>query len=897
MRKTFKLLAALLCMVLVLGTIPVQAASTAPSLKKSSKILYLGGCTGSKANGKKASYYSFLKVKKVLKNFDSKTMDLKLESGDKDVCTVSNKTYKVFAKGRGTATVTVTVREKATEKVIMAKEIKITVKKNAADDFKITGIEDGKEYKVGDVITVKMPRTEDDDYRRLTCSDDDAVSFKKTGTYGSAYKITFKKAGTFTINAEAYQTNTYKGTTASQSFEVTVTGDPEPTAEPTATPTSAPTPTPSATPTAAPSDFSVKQTALDTIVISGIANPDSIKASDLEIYSMITNVKIPRSSSSIQSVTSDGKDVTVKMLSIFDKDTVFYVNYAGNKGEAASFKAVSYSEKDIESIGITNTKVIINENVDLGIRYFNKDGIDITAGVSGLVIPSLEQVQGDIGVSYASGSSTVYFLVANKTSVFEITVYKGANEIGTPLYVKQKVAVTSYEPQASGLLYTVKAENGVYMKATDTNLTDSFTLDTTTPVIEVLFVYKDEAGKTTYKTLDEEGIDRLQPADEKILFIGTKSPTGGWTLIPNNTGSTNILLYKGDKVVGVAPVTVLAAKTATGLTVTASKQTLNVNPMANDYIEVTATIKDQYGNEMKGQPLSIEQTDGTKTVTGVVSFGTFDTNGKLVIKGTDVVLNSGKKNGVIIATVKSGNSSYNIQFQVADFSEATVWTLSSNPEASLLQMDTAIKAGDANPSEVKMSIQGRNGAFTVKNELLRFYPGKAPSAQIKATDLGVSVGDTVYLYTIQKDGKYVDVLPDLVTDTSYELIFKSFDYQKQLASGQYIVAAYKLTAGLNNSSISQIGQRTIIVTNNQPAITYKQIKETTTYSVDIDIVKDCFEFYLEGKKLDPSSIIAADVSVSGTGSKLVKSVKISYSNSVYGIFTKDVTITNSSIIK
>ena len=91
MKKAVKLLAAVLALVLVIGAIPVQAASTI-SFKKSSKILYLGGCIGKKANGKKAKYYSFLKVKNNLKGFNSKTMDIKLESEDTSVCTVSNKT-------------------------------------------------------------------------------------------------------------------------------------------------------------------------------------------------------------------------------------------------------------------------------------------------------------------------------------------------------------------------------------------------------------------------------------------------------------------------------------------------------------------------------------------------------------------------------------------------------------------------------------------------------------------------------------------------------------------------------------------------------------------------------------------------------------------------------------
>ena len=76
MKKVMKLLAVVLCLVLVIGAIPVQAASSKDlSLKKTKKVLYLGGCKGKKANGKKAKYYSYHTVSKNINNFDSKKMD------------------------------------------------------------------------------------------------------------------------------------------------------------------------------------------------------------------------------------------------------------------------------------------------------------------------------------------------------------------------------------------------------------------------------------------------------------------------------------------------------------------------------------------------------------------------------------------------------------------------------------------------------------------------------------------------------------------------------------------------------------------------------------------------------------------------------------------------------
>ena len=129
MKRVTKLLAALLALVLVIGSIPVSAAST-PSLKKSSKILYLGGCKGTKANGTKANFSESVKASKLLKGFKSKTMDIKLESDNEKVAKVSNSNGTITAVGRGTAKVMITVRNKSTEKTIFAKAVKKWRKNN-----------------------------------------------------------------------------------------------------------------------------------------------------------------------------------------------------------------------------------------------------------------------------------------------------------------------------------------------------------------------------------------------------------------------------------------------------------------------------------------------------------------------------------------------------------------------------------------------------------------------------------------------------------------------------------------------------------------------------------------------------------------------------------------------
>ncbi|MBO4421790.1 MAG: hypothetical protein J5783_08180 [Lachnospiraceae bacterium] len=883
MKKAVKLLAAMLVLVLVIGTIPVQAAEKI-TLKKSSKVLYLGGCKGKKANGKKAKYYSFVKVGKLLSgDYNSKTMDFKLEADDPSIVTVSNKTGKVKAKKIGETEVVITVRDKKTEAKIATKILNITVKKNSDKNFEVSGIADGKEYKVGDTITVKMPRGEYEDCRRLTCSSSDVELTAKKGTSGAEYTVKFNKAGSYTIKAETYQTSTYSGTIYAKSFNVTVKGEDKP--------------EPTVTPTPVDSALSVKQTALDTIVISGFGDAASVKGSDLDIYYDIAGTKIP-ANNVIKSVTADGDKVVVAMVSPFIGGTEYFVNKKGSKADPAKFKAATATEKDIASVSVSVNKALVGEYTDLGIKYYNKDKIDITSGINTLMI-SVDTVMTDSNTNFdafASGTS-VYFYKANISREFEVIVkiYSDNREVKSG-----KFTVVSYEPVPNGMMYTIKEETGTYLKETDT-CTYSFAYNASKPVIEVLFKYVDAAGKVTWHTLAEEGITSIKPADETVLFVGAQSATGGWYLKPNKTGSTSLLFYKGDNIVpGVtARVTVTEDSKPTTVTATVSKANLNVNTTLGDKLEIKAVVKDQYGNEMKGQAITIEQTEATKA-TGTAYFGTFDPDGVLVVNGSNITLNAGKKNGVIAAVIKCGSSNpYPVQFNVADVDKAEKAVLTSNPNQENIILKTGIKEGDVKPESVTLNIQSQSQGFAVKNEIMKHYT-KQLTPQVTNTDLGVAVNDVVYLYTVyytDANGKsdFMKTLPAIVfTDGLTELQIKAYDHQVRLDEGTYLIDAYKVVAGAANSSIERIGTRKITVVNDKPEVSFKQIKVTSTNTVATEVAKECFEFYINGKKVENPNITAADMNTGSDGSKFIKSVNLAITNSVYGNYEMTIKMENDS---
>ena len=126
---------------------------------------------------------------------------------------------------------------------------------------------------------------------------------------------------------------------------------------------------------------------------------------------------------SIKSVTANGTDVTVVMLSNLESDTVHYVQVGNSSAAPLSFKAVGGSEMDIAKVEVTNTKVLYNTMADLGLKFYNAEGVDITNNVKDKVLVEITNAEQNVYDAYASGTQ-VYFSLPNKVHYFNISVLK-----------------------------------------------------------------------------------------------------------------------------------------------------------------------------------------------------------------------------------------------------------------------------------------------------------------------------------------------------------------------------------------------------------------------------------------------------------------------------------------
>ena len=591
-------------MVLVAGALPERSvsAATTVSVKAPSKAIFVGGCTGTKASGKKASYKSTLKVKSLLTGFDADTMTLKLTTSDKKIASVSNKTYKVKAVAPGKATITVKVYKNTDKKTpITTSSFEVTVKKNAsASDLTIKGITAGETYTVGQSLTVSLPKGTDTDKRRLTSANDNAT-VKSAGTNKWTVKIV--KEGAIELLAEAYMSSSYKGATASKTIKATAESEEK------------------------PLNISVEQKTLKSFVISGLN--DEIEKEDIKFYTISgADIKTGREAY-INEVKYDAKTGEATVTTFTDSDltggTVYYVEVDGS---VAKFTAAKAELIDVKKVELETTEVKVNTSTTLSVKFYNADGIDITGKIKSLVNATnlVVEIVPVVDDAYMIGHD-IMINSADKTIGIKATLTTGVDtKTNEMIKVIGSGAVKSYQDKIdnSQNLYAIVVDDGIYMLKKDAQSTLTIKMGDTANVLEALFYNTDK----TYKTFAETGyaISSTNPA---VLMIGSKSSTNGYVLNPVNVGETAILISEGptfdaNKVVATVPVKVMAARKASNFTVTQNKTELNTNSVVSDFVTFTATAFDQYGEKIDGATFKIEQDENSKVATGTFSsLGTF----------------------------------------------------------------------------------------------------------------------------------------------------------------------------------------------------------------------------------------------------------------------------------
>lgn len=877
MKRFSKILAFVIVAVLLVGTIPASAATPKLKLSKTSKTIFVGKCTGTSEAGKAAKYYSYFAVNKIVKNFDSKTMDIKLTTSDKTICKVNNTKDRVTAVAPGNAKITVKVYQK--KKVIFTDTVNVTVKKNAtASTLLVEGIKDGDEIKVGTTVKVSLTRKSgsDTDLRRLS-SDGAGVTIKSAGT--RKYKVTFAKEGEVTLLAEAYQSATYDAATVAKPVKVTVIGEKKEEEK-------------KEEEEKKDEALAAAQTATNAFSLKGSAITDAFTKENFKLSYKVGDVDITYSKE-VKSVDVVDGVATVTMFTDFDQDVTYYVTVGE---EVAEFKTVKLNAEnpllDINTIKIATTRVNYNEDTPLEFVYLNKDGINITSAVKSIADSSVE-LKLESGSEFATVmGQSIYAYEKGKTIVVSASIITGYDtKTYENIVVKTTASLLSYEkpaPVVSSSKYTFVKDDGIFFKPTDKEST-TICIGDTDYSLETLFTYSD--GKVL--TPAEAGVTKVTSSTETVLLITGNSLSGGVSVYPVAQGEAYIQYYVGDNVVAGFKVKVQGERKAAKLIASVDKQKLNVNAAVGDSIIISATVYDQYACEMPDAPITITQLEGTLK-NAVVSFAPF-ANGRLSVTGSDVSIVGTQPN--VSAVIACGDFKQSIGFTVKD----------SAYDASKLATDYQVKVtvdGDRNidtilcegnqedePSYVYAEITDKDGYYL--GEAVRIGTSKilteTPKVTLKASDFSVAAGTVILTSTIQfkaegsstttfiDSGMNIDIQDD-------SIMFDPVDTGKKLAKGQYIVSSYIITLGDSSSVVKPVGSATLLVTESKPEVQCKRIAETAKASGTLEQkIPVFFEFYLDGQKLDPAKISSVDAVTSGE-TIYVKSVTFKLTNNPYGLF-------------
>jgi hypothetical protein len=898
MKKFFKALALVLALVLVIGAIPASAATNF-SLKKDTKIVYLGGAQGLKEDGTKCATTSKYRISKLINGFDAETMYLKLESSDVTVVKTKDSKRKVYGKSIGEATVTVYIYDKESDALLDTLQPTVKVKKNATTiQYAVKDANDGlvdptEKFGLNTPYTVILSRKDadgkltDTDYRAITCVSDNKADVEITpaNEYTTKYTVTFKKAGSFDFVFATYQSKIWNAPIIAVPFTVVAGYTP----------------------------VDAKQVALNAAAVTFESNVTGLTADNFNAYYEVkdadgTITKVYPTAA--QTVVCKDNVATVTFLSDFIPGLTYFIEYDGNV--AGSFDAAKITADSADHIEIPAQEVTVGVPSKLSFKIVDANGIDIKSllGTTLTGILTFELEKGDIDTYITSGYEPEVYIgtVGKSYTVKAVYTWIDANgkeqkAEGTGLVAS--VAATPWKMgQVAGLIsdeatakdYIVDGKVNADAKAIEHwAIGDAVVLQIGVPYtkgndkgIEAFDTAGSVAGEyKAYKLLSSN--DNVVMVGEAVKIAGS-TKENAYRLIANKEGGASIVVYgvKADDstvAIGVIGVNVEKARTATTFTVTPSKKSINA-AFDGDTITFKLNVKDQYGADMT-KAIKVEVINKTSTTP---TFAFDDPNHYNLTSGVDFTVNG---------TAFSDKGTVNLKFSVEGTSLVQTLVLDVGNEAAAktyvlklggTTLDTGItNAGvaDQDVKTVDIKLEGKTASGYVTSGTAIVY--SATAYKTRSTTSGVIDGP-VYYYNVYKNGSLVDLTtntnfaanvftnivaganaPELLVPGSTVQVYDSLgnpvkpvtyrgnttlatsSTAAKLAAGTYTITAYSQTLNAAGDTIvvSQIGTQNLVVTDNQLQGTFvrKDNAESLANVIDEDQIRSAYTIKFNGVEI------------------------------------------------
>ena len=599
----------------------------------------------------------------------------------------------------------------------------------------------------------------------------------------------------------------------------------------------------------------VKQTKANEFESTIVGTTKNIKPSDITMKNTETNVVVP-----VKAVSVDSKDATKVTLTTFANVTdgkTYEVTLDGTT------QTVVATDGKIETVNVN--KATIPYATETEIKLVSKD-------VNGVIIDEVaygkqDSSKYDFSLSTSNGYVNVSKLYLNKigdTATAEVTYKTGKYDTnGKPEgnITSGKLTITAVD-QASVNSYDVKiAKAG---KKFDKVVANKQIAVGETSANTAYFQIKDvDNNEISYYT-----DYTVESSDNSILMVDDASIADKEAVLtPVKAGTAYLLIKKNNTIVGSVAITVVAEKAVTTMSV--DKASVALSTQLAKPGTVTASFKDQYGADIKGDAdkvsVSCLSTSADKVKTDDVTANASSKYFSVAQNGNNVAVTFN------VANVTKGSYVYKIAY-MKDGKEVCAKTVNVNVQTPADPGKGSVSyALNVNTAKVDTLVDdnhnkaaGTNYDVTVD---VTESIGGVPYATLKPTDTiadGKTGADATKVESIaykvvDKDGKAIfddvtkvnNVTNAAIKATNGKLTvntvsFSAFSAQKNLAKGTYTVTAVITTKKGTNDPDKTTFTTSFVVEDSQPAGEVSRVKDTVAGGTIKAMAEAAFKYVYEG---------------------------------------------------
>ena len=600
---------------------------------------------------------------------------------------------------------------------------------------------------------------------------------------------------------------------------------------------------------------SVRQTKANEFESTIVGTTKNIKPSEITMKNTETNVVVP-----VKAVSVDSKDATKVTLTTFANVTdgkTYEVTLDGTT------QTVVATDGKIETVNVN--KATIPYATETEIKLVSKD-------VNGVIIDEVaygkqDSSKYDFSLSTSNGyvnGSKLYLNKIGDTATAEVTYKTGkydANGKPEGNITSGKLTITAVD-QASVNSYDVKiAKAG---KKFDKVVANKQIAVGETSANTAYFQIKDvDNNEISYYT-----DYTVESSDNSILMVDDASIADKEAVLtPVKAGTAYLLIKKNNTIVGSVAITVVAEKAVTTMSV--DKASVALSTQLAKPGTVTASFKDQYGADIKGDAdkvsVSCLSTSADKVKTDDVTANASSKYFSVAQNGNNVAVTFN------VANVTKGSYVYKIAY-MKDGKEVCAKTVNVNVQTPADPGKGSVSyALNVNTAKVDTLVDdnhnkaaGTNYDVTVD---VTESIGGVPYATLKPADTiadgktgaDATTVESIVYKVVDKDGKAIfddvtkvnNVTNAAIQATNGKLTvntvsFSAISAQKNLAKGTYTVTAVITTKKGTNDPDKTTFTTSFVVEDSQPAGEVSRVKDTVAGGTIKAMAEAAFKYVYEG---------------------------------------------------